>query len=46
MLRDLGHIGTLTTTIAQSTDSTKVTFSLDGVPSGLEDEIKRNIEGY
>ncbi|KAF9469372.1 activator of Hsp90 ATPase [Collybia nuda] len=41
-----GHIGTLTTTIAQSTDSTQVTFSLAGVPTGLEDEIKRNIEGY
>jgi activator of HSP90 ATPase len=42
----LGHLGTLTTTLAQSTDSTKVIFSLAGVPSGLEDEIKRNIEGY
>jgi len=41
-----GHFATLTTTIAQSTDSTKVTFSLVGVPTGLEEEIKRNIEGY
>lgn len=42
----LGHSGTLTTTLAQSSDSTKVTFSLEGVPKGLEDEINRNLEGY
>lgn len=42
----LGHVGTLTTSLDQSTDSTKVTFSLAGVPLGTEDEIKRNIEGY
>jgi len=41
-----GHSGTLTTTLAQSSDSTKVTFSLEGVPKGLEDEINRNLEGY
>ncbi|PFH51683.1 hypothetical protein AMATHDRAFT_58444 [Amanita thiersii Skay4041] len=41
-----GHTGTLTTTFEQSTDSTKVTFSLNGVPVGMQDEIKRNIEGY
>lgn len=41
-----GHDGTLTTTLAQSTDSTKVTFSLSGVPLGMEGEIKKNIEGY
>ncbi|KAF8197507.1 activator of Hsp90 ATPase [Pholiota molesta] len=41
-----GHEATLTTTLDQSTDSTKVTFSLTGVPTGREDEIKRNIEGY
>lgn len=41
-----GHDGILTTTLEQSTDSTKVTFSLAGVPLGTEDEIKRNIEGY
>jgi len=41
-----GHNGTLTTTLAQSTDSTKVTFSLEGVPKGLEEEITRNLEGY
>jgi len=41
-----GHTATLTTTIVQSSDSTKVTFSLAGVPTGLEDEIRRNLEGY
>ncbi|THH16146.1 hypothetical protein EW146_g4433 [Bondarzewia mesenterica] len=41
-----GHEAILTTTLAQATDSTKVTFSLDGVPTGMEDEIRRNIEGY
>jgi activator of HSP90 ATPase len=41
-----GHSATLTTTLDQSTDSTTVTFSLVGVPSGMEEEIKRNIEGY
>ncbi|CAA7270945.1 unnamed protein product [Cyclocybe aegerita] len=41
-----GHEATLTTTLDQSTDSTKVKFSLAGVPSGMEEEIKRNIEGY
>jgi activator of HSP90 ATPase len=40
------HSATLTTTLEQSTDSTKVTFNLAGVPKGLEDEIKRNLEGY
>jgi len=41
-----GHTGTLTTTLEQSTDSTKVTFSLEGVPKGMEEEINRNLEGY
>ncbi|KAJ7106064.1 activator of Hsp90 ATPase [Mycena crocata] len=41
-----GHYATLTTTIVQGSDSTTVTFLLDGVPTGMEDEIKRNIEGY
>ncbi|KAG6910285.1 hypothetical protein DXG01_011682 [Tephrocybe rancida] len=41
-----GHSATLTTTLEQSSDSTKVKFSLAGVPTGMEDEIKRNIEGY
>jgi len=41
-----GHVGTLTTTLNQSSDSTKVTLSLAGVPLGMEDEIKKNLEGY
>jgi len=41
-----GHYGTLTISINQESDSTKVKFSLAGVPKGTEDEIKRNIEGY
>ncbi|TFK30275.1 hypothetical protein FA15DRAFT_663667 [Coprinopsis marcescibilis] len=41
-----GHFATLTTTFEQSTDSTKVAFNLSGVPLGMEEEIKRNIEGY
>lgn len=41
-----GHEATLTTTLDQSTDSTKVKFSLAGVPLGMEEELKRNIEGY
>ncbi|KAJ7578531.1 activator of Hsp90 ATPase [Mycena floridula] len=41
-----GHIGTLTTTLDQSSDSTKITLTLAGVPTGMEDEIKRNLEGY
>ncbi|KAH9484431.1 hypothetical protein JR316_0003913 [Psilocybe cubensis] len=41
-----GHEATLTTTLEQGSESTKVVFSLAGVPLGMEDEIKRNIEGY
>ncbi|KAF8647476.1 hypothetical protein AX16_006681 [Volvariella volvacea WC 439] len=41
-----GHVATLTTTFDQSTDSTKITFSLSNVPIGSQDEIKRNLEGY
>ncbi|KAF8077663.1 activator of Hsp90 ATPase [Lyophyllum atratum] len=41
-----GHTGTLTTTLDQSSDSTRVKFSLSDVPTGMEDEIKRNLEGY
>ncbi|KAF9556002.1 hypothetical protein CPC08DRAFT_642098 [Agrocybe pediades] len=41
-----GHEATLTTTLEQSSESTKITFTLDGVPLGTEEEIKRNIEGY
>ncbi|KAF9246336.1 activator of Hsp90 ATPase [Melanogaster broomeanus] len=40
------HEATLTTTLEQSSDSTKVTFSLTGVPKGTEDDIERNIDGY
>ncbi|KAF9227703.1 hypothetical protein BS17DRAFT_693270 [Gyrodon lividus] len=40
------HEATLTTTFEQASDSTKVTFSLAGVPKGMEDEIERNIDGY
>lgn len=41
-----GHSATMTIDLDQSTDSTKATFTLSGVPLGIEDEIKRNIEGY
>jgi len=41
-----GHEATLTTTFEQSSDSTKVTFTLAGVPKGMEDELERNIDGY
>lgn len=41
-----GHEATLTTTLDQQSESTKVVFSLTGVPLGKEEELKRNIEGY
>jgi len=41
-----GHDAILTTTLNQSTETTKLTFSLVGVPLGMQDEIKRNLEGY
>ncbi|THG99824.1 hypothetical protein EW026_g2585 [Hermanssonia centrifuga] len=41
-----GHFATLTTTLDQSTDHTKVIWSLSGVPLGMEDEIKGNIQRY
>ncbi|KAG8689145.1 hypothetical protein FRC08_011075 [Ceratobasidium sp. 394] len=41
-----GHEGQLTTTLDQQSDSTKVEFKLSGVPRGMEDEIRKNIEGY
>lgn len=41
-----GHAGTLTISLDQSSDSTTVRFNLEGVPKGMEDEIRRNIEGY
>ncbi len=40
------HTATLTSRFAQSADSTKLTLSLEGVPVGLQDETKQNIEGY
>lgn len=46
MNRVTDHEGKLTTTLDQQTDSTKVEFKLSGVPLGLEDEIRKNIEGY
>jgi len=41
-----GHFATLTTTLNQSTDHTKVNWELEGVPLGLQDEISRNLQGY
>ncbi|KIY70395.1 hypothetical protein CYLTODRAFT_419751 [Cylindrobasidium torrendii FP15055 ss-10] len=40
------HSAELKTTLTQGSDSTTVKFALSGVPTGLEDEIKRNLEGY
>jgi len=41
-----GHFGTMTFAFNQSSDSTKLTLTLEGVPTGMEDEIRRNVEGY
>ncbi|KAK7034707.1 Co-chaperone [Paramarasmius palmivorus] len=41
-----GHVATLTTTFDQSSESTRVVLRLEGVPRGMEDEIRRNLEGY
>jgi len=41
-----GHFATLTTTLDQGSDSTKVVYELSGVPLGHEDEIRNNINGY
>lgn len=41
-----GHAATLTTTLDQQSDHTKVKWTLTGVPLGMEDEINRNIQGY
>ena len=30
----------------QASDSTKLTLTLNGVPKGMEDEIRTNLEGY
>ncbi|KAI9639523.1 activator of Hsp90 ATPase [Dioszegia hungarica] len=40
------HYATLTTSLAQGSDSTTVTFSLDGVPTGQEDDLKRAIDQF
>ncbi|KAI0807928.1 activator of Hsp90 ATPase [Fomes fomentarius] len=40
------HFATLTTTLEQGSDSTKVAWRLDGVPLGMEEEITRNLNGY
>ncbi|PCH37688.1 hypothetical protein WOLCODRAFT_22763 [Wolfiporia cocos MD-104 SS10] len=40
------HVATLTTTLDQGSDSTKVTWRLEGVPLGMEEEITRNLQGY
>ncbi|KAI0820237.1 activator of Hsp90 ATPase [Trametes gibbosa] len=40
------HFATLTTTLDQGSDSTKVTWHLSGVPLGMEEEITRNLQGY
>ncbi|KAH9832879.1 activator of Hsp90 ATPase [Rhodofomes roseus] len=41
-----GHVATLTTTLDQGSDSTKVSWRLEGVPLGTEEEIQRNLQGY
>ena len=43
---NIGHEAVHTIRFDQGNDSTKVTFSLAGVPTGLEDELRRNLEGY
>ncbi|RPD56344.1 hypothetical protein L227DRAFT_588056 [Lentinus tigrinus ALCF2SS1-6] len=40
------HFAKLTTTLDQGSDSTKVTWTLEGVPLGMEEEINRNLQGY
>lgn len=46
LIRDTGHEAKLTTMLEQSTDSTKVTWMLEGVPLGMEEETSRNLQGY
>ncbi|QRV72741.1 activator of 90 kDa heat shock protein ATPase [Ceratobasidium sp. AG-Ba] len=41
-----GHEGQLTITLNQQSDSTKTEFKLSGVPRGMEDETRKNLEGY
>ncbi|OCH92085.1 hypothetical protein OBBRIDRAFT_791602 [Obba rivulosa] len=40
------HVATLTTTLDQGADSTKVIWRLQGVPTGMEEETERNLQGY
>ncbi|KZT69858.1 hypothetical protein DAEQUDRAFT_690283 [Daedalea quercina L-15889] len=40
------HVATLTTTLDQGSDSTKVSWRLEGVPLGMEEETQRNLQGY
>ncbi|EMD38236.1 hypothetical protein CERSUDRAFT_82487 [Gelatoporia subvermispora B] len=40
------HHATLTTTLEQGSDSTKVTWRLEGIPLGMEEETERNLQGY
>ncbi|KZT02340.1 uncharacterized protein LAESUDRAFT_752231 [Laetiporus sulphureus 93-53] len=40
------HVAMLTTRLEQGSDSTKVTWTLSGVPLGMEEETTRNLQGY
>jgi len=40
------HVATLTTTLDQGSDSTKVSWRLEGIPLGMEEETQRNLQGY
>ncbi|KAF9519454.1 hypothetical protein BS47DRAFT_1336879 [Hydnum rufescens UP504] len=40
------HEGTLTATLDQQADPTKLVMELSGVPKGQEEEIERNLTGY
>ncbi|EPQ50030.1 hypothetical protein GLOTRDRAFT_112769 [Gloeophyllum trabeum ATCC 11539] len=41
-----GHYATLTAMLDQGSDSTVLKLKLEGVPTGMEEEITRNLEGY
>ncbi|KAL7425071.1 Co-chaperone [Cryptotrichosporon argae] len=41
-----GHYGTLTITLNQGSDFTKVVFTLDGVPAGKEADLERAIDTF
>lgn len=40
------HYATLTLTLVQGADSTKATFSLDGVPVGSQADIEKALDGF